>query len=70
MDLTKTVLMKLKRDLKDNHKKAAKFITDCFDDMLEENGFILWLANGTTYELNRLKQILKENKSNKQTSNS
>ena len=47
--LTKSVLMKLKRDLKDNHKEVVKFITDCFDDMLEGNGLILWLVNGTGY---------------------
>ena len=45
--------MKFKRDLKDNKKEAVKFITSCFDDMLEDNGFITWLANGTGYKQNR-----------------
>ena len=40
INLTESVLMKLKRDLKDNQKEAVKFITDCFHDMLEDNGFI------------------------------
>ena len=40
MNLTDSLLIKLKRDLKDNQKEAVKFITDCFDDMLEDNGFI------------------------------
>ena len=60
--------MKLKRELKDNQKEAVKFITDCFDDMLEDNGFITWLANGTGYKPNRLKKNLKENKTNKRNS--
>ena len=60
--------MKLKRGLKDNQKEAVKLITDCFDDMLEDNGFITWLENGTGYKPNRLKQILKENKPNKRNS--
>ena len=40
MNLTDSLLIKLKRVLKDNQKEAVKFITDCFDDMLEDNGFI------------------------------
>ena len=28
--------MKLKRDLKDNQKEAVKFITDCFNDIVED----------------------------------
>ena len=47
MNLTESVLMKLKRDLKYNKKEAVKFITDCFHDILEDNGFIRWLTNGT-----------------------
>ena len=43
----------------------VKTITDCFDDMLEDHGFITLLANGTGYKPNRLKKILKENKPNK-----
>ena len=31
MNLTESVLTKLKRDLKVNQKEAVKFITDCFD---------------------------------------
>ena len=51
--------MKLKRVLNNNQKEAVKFISDYFDDMLEDNDFIGWLANGTGYKPNRLKQILK-----------
>ena len=40
MNLTDSLLIKLKRVLKDNQKEAVKFIADCFDDMLEDNGFI------------------------------
>ena len=40
MNLIESLLIKLKRDLKDNQKEAVEFITDCFDDMLEDNGFI------------------------------
>ena len=36
--------------------------------MLEDNVFITWLANGTGYKSNRLKEILKGNKPNKRTS--
>ena len=36
--------------------------------MLEDNVFITWLANGTGYKPNRLKEILKGNKPNKRTS--
>ena len=39
-------------ELKDNQKEAVEFITDCFDDMMEDNGFITWLANGTGYKPN------------------
>ena len=60
--------MKLKWNLKDNRKEALKFITVCFDDILEENGFITWLPNGTGCKPNRLKQTLKENKPNEQNS--
>ena len=52
------------KGLKDNQKEAVKFITDCFDDILEDSGFITWLANGTGYKPNQLKQILKENMPN------
>ena len=48
--------MKLKREMKDNKKEAVKFITDCFDDILEDYGFITWLANGTGYKPNQLKK--------------
>ena len=54
--------MKLIRDFKDNQKEVVKSITDCFDDMLEDNGLITWLANGTGYRPNQLKQVLKESK--------
>ena len=68
MNLTESVLRKLKGDLKDNQKEVVKFITDCFDDMFEDNGFVIWLANGAGYKPNRLKQILKKNKPNKRNS--
>ena len=40
MNITDSLLIKHKRDLKDNKKEAVKFTTDCFDDMSEDNGFI------------------------------
>ena len=52
MNLTERELKKLKMELKDNQKEAVEFITDCFDDMMEDNGFITWLANGTGYKPN------------------
>ena len=36
--------------------------------MLDDDDFIGWLANGTGYKANRLKQILKENRPNKRNS--
>ena len=69
MNITDSLLIKHKRDLKDNKKEAVKFTTDCFDDMSEDNGFITWLANGTGYKPNWLKQVLKENKPHKQNRN-
>ena len=35
--------------------------------MLEDNGFTTWLANGTGYKPNCLRQTLKENKPNKRS---
>ena len=66
--MLESVLEKLKRDLKDNKKGATKFINDCFGEMLHGKGFIGWLANGTGYKTNQLKQILKENQPNKRNS--
>ena len=51
--------MKLKRDLNNNQKEPVKFISDYFDETLEDNDFIGWLSKGTGYKPNRLKQILK-----------
>ena len=65
MNLTERELKKLKMELKDNQKEAVEFITDCFDDIMEDNCFITWLANGSGYKPNRLKQILKKNKPSK-----
>ena len=50
MNVTKSVLKKLTRDLKENQKEAVKFICDCFDDMLDDDRFIAWLANGVSYK--------------------
>ena len=50
MNVTKSVLKKLTRDLKENQKEAVKFICDCFDDMLDDDRFIAWLANGVGYK--------------------
>ena len=47
INVSESVLEKLKRDLKDNKKGATKFINDCFGEMLDGKGFIGWLANGT-----------------------
>ena len=80
MNVTKSVLKKLTRDLKENQKEAVKFICDCFDDMLDDDRFIAWLANGVGYKpcwwlANGvgykpcwLKQILKDKKPNKRNS--
>ena len=35
-EFNESVLMKFKRDLKDNQKEAVKFITDYFDDILKD----------------------------------
>ena len=40
MNVTDSVLKKLKRDLKENLKEAVKFICDCFDDIPDGNGFM------------------------------
>ena len=40
MNLTERELKKLKMELKDNQKEAVEFITDCFDDIMEDNCFI------------------------------
>ena len=68
MNVTESVLMKLKTDLKENQKEAVKFICDCFDDMLDDDGFIAWLAKGVGYKPCRLKHILKDKKPNKRNS--
>ena len=68
MNVTESVLKKLKRDLKENQKEAVKFICDCFDNMLDDDGFIAWLVSGVGYKLRRLKQILKHKKPNKRNS--
>ena len=52
INVSESVLEKLKRDLKDNKKETAKFINDCFGEMLDDKGFIGWLANGTGYKAN------------------
>ena len=65
MNVTESVMKKLKKDLKENQKEAVKFICDCFDDMLDYYGFIAWLANGVGYKPCWLKQILKDKKPNK-----
>ena len=46
MIVTESVLKKLKRDLKENQREAVKFISDYFDDMLDDDDFIAWLENG------------------------
>ena len=68
MNVTESVLKKLKRDLKENQKEAVKFIYDCFDDMLDDDSFIAWLAKGVGYKPCQLKQILIEKKPNKNNS--
>ena len=52
INVSESVLEKLKRDLKDNKKETAKFINDCFGEMPDDKGFIGWLANGTGYKAN------------------
>ena len=64
MNVTESVLEKLKKDFKDNKKGAVKFILDCFDEMLNDDGFIAWLTISINYKPCRLKQILNENKPN------
>ena len=64
MNVTESALEKLKRDFKDNQKGAVKFILDCFDEMLNDDGFIAWLTKSINYKPCRLKQILNENKPN------
>ena len=68
MNVTESVLKKLKRDFKENQKEAVKFICDCFDNMLDDDGFIAWLVSGAGYKARRLKQILKDKKPNKRNS--
>ena len=68
MNVTESVSEKLKRDFKDNQKGAVKFILDCFDEMLNDDGFIAWLAKSINYKPCRLKQILNENKPNNRNS--
>ena len=65
MNLTEIVFKKLKRGSKENQKEALKFICDCFDNMLDDDGFIVWLANGVGYKPCQLEQILKDKKLNK-----
>ena len=68
MNVTESVLEKLKRDFKDNQKGAVKSILDCFDETLNDDGFIVWLAKSINYKPCRLKQILNENKPNNRKS--
>ena len=68
MNVTESVLEKLKRDFKDNQNGAVKFILDCFDEMVNDDGFIAWLAKSINYKPCRFKQILNENKPNNRNS--
>ena len=68
MKVTESILKKLKRDLKENQNEAVKFTFDCFDDMLDDDGLIAWLANGVGYKPRQLKQTLKNKKPNKRNS--
>lgn len=64
MNVSESVVEKLKRDFKDNKNEALNYIHECFGDMLGDEGFIRWLAKGVGYKPNRLSQILKENRPN------
>ena len=68
MNVTESVLKKLKRDLKENQKESVKFICDFSNDMQDDNGFIALLANSVGYKQCQLKQILKDKKLNKRNS--
>ena len=68
MNVPENVLKKLKGELNENQKEAVKFICDCFDDMLDDDGLIAWLANGVGYKPCQLKQVLKNKKPNKRKS--
>ena len=52
MNVAENVLTKLKRDLRENRQEAIKYIFDCFEDMLDDDGFVAWLANATGYKPN------------------
>ena len=65
LTVTENIIKKLEKDLHGKNKKeAVKFIHDFFEDMISDDGFIRWLANGVGYQPARLKQLLKENKTN------
>ena len=56
------------KNVRENRREAVKFITDYFEDMLGDDGFLKWFANGNGYKPIRLKQLLMENKPNKRNS--
>lgn len=68
LNVSECVVEKLKQDLKTDKKEALKFIHEYFGDMLDDEGFIRWLANRTGYTPIRFIQMLKENRPNKRNS--
>ena len=72
VDYTETfnrcVIEHLKLLLRNNKKEAVNYMKESFDTLLEESGFLAWLAKTVDVKLCRLKDLLETNKYNKRNS--
>ena len=66
--LNQCVIEKLKHDIKNNKSATVHYMRSCFDEMLDDEDFIIWLSLAVGLKPNRLKKLLLENLPNKRNS--
>ena len=62
------VIDKLRNDLKNNKTVAVEYMRSCFDEMLDDEGFLCWLSSAVGFKPNRLRKLLSDNQPNKRNS--
>ena len=62
------VINKLRNDLKNNKTVAVEYMRSCFDEMLDDEGFLRWLRSAVGFKPNRLRKLLSDNQPNKRNS--
>ena len=62
------VIDKLRNDLKNNKTVAVEYMRSCFDEILDDEGFLRWLSSGVGFKSNHLRKILSNSQPNKRSS--